>query len=101
MTTSVTEEIHILKQRDKAIAALIAFYPDCNIYAEDRGYILRVVAPDTKRVIALYGEELNWGWLELIERCEQLSRYAYPFPHHDYHWLDKNRRREWTLTRKN
>lgn len=101
MATSMMEEIHILKQRDKAIAALIALYPDYNIYAEDRGHVLRVVAPETKRCIALRGEELHWAWLELVERCEQLSRYAYPFPHRNYHWVDKKRRREWTLTRKN
>lgn len=100
MATSQMEEIHILKQRDKAIAVLIAQYPDCNIYVEGRSHILRVVAPETKRVIALNGDSLNWAWLEFIERCEQLSLYAYPFPHRNYHWVDKKRRREWTLTRK-
>lgn len=100
MATSQMEEIHILKQRDKAIAALIAQYPDCNLYVEDRSHVLRVVAPETKRVIALNGDSLNWAWLEFIERCEQLSLYAYPFPHRNYHWVDKKRRHEWTLTRK-
>lgn len=98
MVTSQMEEIHILKQRDKAIAALIARYPDCNIYVEDRNYVLRVVAPETKRFIALSGEGVNWD--ELVARCEQLSLYAYPFPHRNYHWVDKKCRREWTLTRK-
>ena len=99
MATSMMGETHILNRRDKAIAALIALYPDYNIYAEDRGHVLRVVAPETKRVIALRGEEQHWAWLELVERCEQLSRSAYPFPHRNYHWVDKKRRREWTLTR--
>ena len=101
MATSVMEEVYILKQRDKAVAALIAQYPDCNIYIEDRSHVFRVVAPETKRVIALNGDSLNRAWLELIERCEQLSRYAYPFPHRNYHWVDKKRRREWCLARKN
>lgn len=101
MATSQMEEIHILKQRDKAIAALITHYPDCNLYVEDRSHVLRVVAPETNRVIALNGDNLNAPWLEFVERCEQLALYAYPFPHRNYHWVDKKRRREWTLTRKN
>lgn len=101
MATSVMEEAHILKRRDGAIAALINQYPDCNIYVEDRGHVLRVVASESKRVIALDGDKLNWVWLELLARCEELSRYAYPFPHHNYHWIGGRLRREWVLTRKN
>lgn len=80
---------------------MIVQYPDCNLHVEDRSHVLRVVASETKRVIALSGYDLNWAWLELVERCEQLSLHAYPFPHRNYHWVDKKRRREWTLTRKN
>ena len=101
MATSAMEEAHILKLRDKAIAALIDQYPDYNIYVADRGHVLRVVAPESKRVIALDGDKLNWVWLELLVRCEELSRYAYPFPHRNYHWLNGKLRREWTLNRKN
>lgn len=35
-----------------------------------------------------------------IHILKQLSLYAYPFPHRNYHWVDKKCRHEWTLTRK-
>lgn len=100
MATNQMEEIWISKQRYKVLGAIIDRYPDSNLYIEGDECVLRVTGEgltDDKRLDA---KHFGTDWDELMQTVTDFSYYDRHLPDYGYHWIDKQFRRDWFLSKK-
>lgn len=100
MATDQMEEICIGKHQDRAIKEIIERYPFSNLYVEGDGCVLRVIAPYSLEYLAFPGEHFGDAWKELMQSVVDFGYYGRELPHHSYHWINREHRREWTLSHK-
>lgn len=102
MATNQMEEMTILKARNKALGAIIERYPFTNLCVESDGIVLQVIVSEgSTEALALDGQRLGADWAELVESLNDLAHYAQAVPRYGYHWVNKQFRRDWFLSRKN
>ena len=94
------EEACISRQRNKVLGAIIERYPDSNLCIEDDGCVLRVTGEGLTDCKRLDGKHFGADWGVLMQTVVDFSYYDCHLPDYGYHWIDKQFRRDWTLSYK-
>lgn len=98
MATNQMEMACIARRRNKAIARIIDRYPDSNLHVAGDGLVLKVVASGSGEHLTLNAKRLGADWGELMQTVDDFSYYDCHLPDYGYYWIDKNDRRDWTLS---
>ena len=98
MATNQMEEGRLLKQRDRALAAIIERYPKNDIFIDGDGIALRVFASEgSSGLRVLDGKTYGPDWDDLTQYTMDMAYYSEPLPDNGYYWIDKTYRRDWFL----
>lgn len=101
MATNQMEEGFLLKQRDRAIKAIIDCFPNNSFCVEGREATLYVAASNSKFGTLIFtSRTFGDDWDDLMQYLEARSKHSGPDAENGYYWIDKKYRRDWTLNRK-